>query len=114
MPRQKGITHIDILRRKQAEIAEQLKAAETKQRERQKQTDLRRQDILGELITQHLQAEPESALAKSVLELLGRKLTRPADRVLFPNLPPLAPATDIPSPDRTAAPESAQAHAAPA
>ena len=91
MPRQKGVTQLDVLRRKQAELAEQLKVAEAREREREKQTAGRRREIVGAAIVEHLRAEPDSALAKLVLELLGRKLARPGDRALFAELPALAP-----------------------
>ena len=93
MPRQKGVSQLDVLRRKQAELAEQLKAAEAREREREKQTEGRRREIVGTVIVEHLRAEPESALAKSVMELLGRKLMRPGDRALFAGLPTVAPET---------------------
>ena len=86
MPRQKGVSQLEVLRRKQAELAEQLKAAEAREREREKQTEGRRREIVGAVIVEHLRAEPESALAKSVMELLGRKLVRPGDRALFAEL----------------------------
>lgn len=91
MPRQKGVSQLEVLRRKQAELAEQLKAAEARERERDKQIEVRRREIVGAVIVEQLKAEPESPLAKSVLELVAQKLTRPADRALFPNLLPLRP-----------------------
>ena len=90
MPRQKGVSQLETLRRKQAEIAEQLKAAEARQRERAKQVDARRKELVGDIVVEHLTAEPDSALTKSVMELLNRKLMRPGDRGLFPELPPIA------------------------
>ena len=112
MPRQKGVSQLEGLRRKAVEIAEQLKAAEAKQRERDKQTEARRQEIIGAVIAEHLHSEPKSALAKSVMELLGRKLTRPADRAFFPNLPPLAASRGTPPAETPATMEAAEAHAA--
>jgi hypothetical protein len=115
VPRQKGVSQLDTLRRKQAELAEQLRAAEAREREREKQTEARRQDILGALITEHLKSAPDSPLAKSVIELLSRKLARPADRALFPNLPPLAlqqTKAETPPGDAAAGLETAQPAAA--
>jgi hypothetical protein len=86
MPRQKGITQLDILRRKQAEIAEQLEVAEAKEREKEKQNEARRREIWGAIIADHIRAEPESVLAKASIELLSIKVTRPADRALFADL----------------------------
>ena len=107
MPRQKGVTQLETLRRKQAELAEQLKAAEAREREREKQIEARREEIIGSVIADHLKREPDSPLAKSVLELLGRKLARPADRALFPAF--AAPERAEPPPPPFAAPEIAQA-----
>lgn len=89
MPRQKGMTQLELLRKKQAEIAEQVKAAEGRERERQKLRDNRRRDILGSMIDEALQSDPNSSLAQSVFRLIGEKLTKPADRALFTSLPPL-------------------------
>jgi flagellar motility protein MotE (MotC chaperone) len=54
MPRQKGVTQLETLRRKQAEIAEQLKAAEARERDREKQNDAKRRDLLGSIILENL------------------------------------------------------------
>jgi hypothetical protein len=86
MPRQKGVTQLDILRRKQAEIAEQLQAAEAKEREKEKQNEVRRRELWGAIVADHIRAEPDSVLAKASIELLSIKLTRPADRALFADL----------------------------
>ena len=86
MPRQKGVSQLEVLRRKQAELAEQLKAAEAREREREKQIEEKRREIVGAVIVEHLRAEPESMLAKSVMELLARRLVRPGDRALFAEL----------------------------
>lgn len=114
MPRQKGVSQLETLRRKQAELAEQLKAAEAREREREKQTEAKRQEIIGTLIADYLRSEPDSALARSVIELLGRKLTRAADRALFPYLPLIAPSREPPLPAALAANDAAEVHAAPA
>ena len=74
MPRQKGVSQLEVLRRKQAELAEQLKAAEARERERDKQMEARRREIVGAIIVEQLKAEPESPLAKSVMELVTQKL----------------------------------------
>lgn len=86
MPRQKGVTQLETLRRKQAEIAEQLKAAEARERDREKQNDAKRRDLLGSVILENLRANPDGVLAQSVISLLEGRLTRPVDRALFPAL----------------------------
>ncbi len=86
MPRQKGVTQLETLRRRQAEIAEQLKLAEARERDREKQNDAKRRDLLGSVILENLRTDPEGVLAQSVIFLLDGKLTRPAERALFPAL----------------------------
>ena len=87
MPRQKGVTSLELLRRKHAELADQLKAAEAKQRERERQLDIRRKELLGTVVADYLKEAGDTALAKKLFELVSQKLTKPADRALFPNLP---------------------------
>ena len=87
MPRQKGVTSLELLRRKHAALADQLKAAEAKDRERERQTDIRREKLLGSIIAEYLKKTPDSPLAKMTFELVSRELTKPADRALFTNLP---------------------------
>src|ERR1700744_5201837 len=94
MPRQKGVTQLELLRRKHAALGDQLKIAEAKERERDKQIDARRKELLGAVIADYLKESGDSPLAKTLFDLVGRKLTRPADRALFPNLPAMpSPAT---------------------
>ncbi|MGE0278647.1 MAG: mobilization protein [Nitrospiraceae bacterium] len=88
MPREKGVSQLEILRRKQAEIAEQLKAAEARAQEKAKQEETRRREVLGGIVLAHTRSEPDSAWTRELFKILGEKLTRPADRTLFPNLPP--------------------------
>ena len=108
MPRQKGVSQLEVLRRKQAELTEQLKAAEAREREREKQTEGRRREIVGAVIVDHLRAEPHSALAKLVMELLCRALTRPAERALFPDFPPVAGGRTTRKNQKSRAPVEAQ------
>jgi hypothetical protein len=87
MPRQKGVTSLELLRRKHAELADQLKAAEARQRERDRQRDIRRKELLGAVVSDYLKEAGDTPLAKTLFELVSEKLTKPADRALFPNLP---------------------------
>jgi hypothetical protein len=87
MPRKKGVTSLELLRRKHAELADQLKAAEAKQRERERQLDIRRKELLGTVVADYLKEADDTPLAKTLFELVSQKLTKPADRALFPNLP---------------------------
>ena len=114
MPREKGITQLDILRRRQAEIAEQLKAAEAKAQERAKQEEARRRDLLGSIILTHARNEPDSAWTRMLFEIVGQKLTRPADRALFPNLPASSAAVFSRKAAQKSEPDSMPADAEPA
>jgi hypothetical protein len=89
VPREKGVTQLDILRRKQAELTEQLKAAEAKDQEREKRLESRRKEIIGGLILEHARDKPETPWVHTLFEIVGSKLTKPADRALFPTLPPM-------------------------
>ena len=92
MPRQKGVTSFELLRRKHAELADQLKAAEVKERERERQRDIRRKELLGAVVSDYLKEAGDTPLAKMLFELVSEKLTKPADRALFPNLPAIGSA----------------------
>jgi hypothetical protein len=107
MPRQKGTTQLELLRRRHAEIADQLKAAEAKERERERQLENRRKELLGAIIAEYLKSAPDTPLKKTLLELVGQKLSKPADRALFPNLPGVPAAGEHATiPQTTAAKES--------
>ena len=92
MPRQKGMTQLELLRRKQAEIADQLKAAEAKERERESHLESRRKELLGAVIADYLKEASDSALAKTLFDSSakssqGRRIGR-----YFLSLPPPTPA----------------------
>jgi hypothetical protein len=86
MPRPKGVSQLELLRRKQAAIAEQLHAAETKEHERLERHEAQRREIIANQIGDHLKAQPDEAFALSVFAFLASKLTRPGERALFPEL----------------------------
>jgi hypothetical protein len=56
------------------------------------QLDLRRKELLGAVVSEYLKESGDTPLAKTLFELVGQKLTKPADRALFPNLPAMRPA----------------------
>jgi hypothetical protein len=109
MPRQKGITSLELLRRKHAELADQLKAAEVKERERKRQRDIRRKELLGTVVADYLQEAGDTPLAKTLFELVSEKLTKPADRALFPNLPAIRSAAITSNADPVVGQEAVQA-----
>ena len=73
MPRQKGVTSLEILRRKHAELADQLKAAEAKQREQERQRDIRRKELLGAIVSDYLKEAGDTPLAKELFGLVRPK-----------------------------------------
>jgi hypothetical protein len=110
MPRQKGVTSLELLRRKHAELADQLKAAEARQRERDRQLDIRRKELLGAVVSDYLKEAGDTPLAKTLFELVSEKLTKPADRALFPNLPGIRSGAITNDPAQAADHEVAQAN----
>ena len=93
MPRMKPTDKIEALRQKQAQIAAQLKAAEAREKETARKADTRRKVIAGALAVEHAEKNPKSEFAKVLTKLLDEYVARPADRALFPALPPLAQST---------------------
>jgi hypothetical protein len=110
MPRQKGVTSLELLRRKHAELADQLKAAEVKERERERQRDIRRKELLGAVVSDYLKEAGDTPLAKTLFELVSEKLTKPADRALFPNLPAIRSAAITSNANAAVGQEAVQAN----
>ncbi len=65
MPRPKGVNELELLRRKQAEIGEQVKAAEARQRERLKLQEARRKELLGAIVSEYLRTTSDTPLAET-------------------------------------------------
>lgn len=106
MPRQKPTDKIETLRRKRAELDAQLKAAEARANETARKADTRRKVIAGALAVEHMEKNPNSEFANVLGRLLNEYVVRPADRALFPSLPPVAassaPQSPAPLPEETA------------
>ena len=94
MPRLNPEDRIKNLRQKQAEIMAQLKALEARETRKARKDDTRRKIIAGALALEHFNANPESEFARVMRRLLREYVMRPADRALFPNLPPLPARTE--------------------
>lgn len=74
-----------LLKRKQ-QLDKRLRAAQERQRERERLDNERRKLIIGAAVLDFMLANPDSPLV-NLRELLDRHITRPADRALLPPLP---------------------------
>lgn len=84
MARQKSADHVESLRRQQAEIAQKLKQAEAKERERLAADTRRARELAGAAILTRIDSAPESDFAKAARDLLRATIKKPTDRALFP------------------------------
>jgi len=89
MARQKPSDEIEALRKQRELLDARLKAAEARQKEKDRQLDERRKVVAGALVLEFVAANPASEAARVFAELLDKHLTRAADRALFPALLPL-------------------------
>lgn len=94
MARPKAAVELEALRRQQIELAQKIKEAEARERQREKADTERRERIAGRILLAHLAAHPDSTEAKVLRALLDAALTKPADRALF----------DLPASEASAAP----------
>lgn len=83
MARPKATAELEALRRQQIELAQKIKEAEARERQREKADAERRERIAGRILLAHLAAYPDSAEAKLLHFLLDAALVKPADRALF-------------------------------
>lgn len=83
MPRPKAVDQIEALRRQREAIDQKLKAAEARQREKERADDQHRKLFAGTVALDHMAAHPASAFATTMRELLSRHATRAADKVVF-------------------------------
>lgn len=86
-----------LLEKKQ-QLQAQIKDLESRQRAQDRKNDTRRKIIAGALALEHLEKNPESPFARTLLRLLDEYVTRPAERSLF-NLPPPAGNQNTPPSD---------------
>lgn len=89
MARQKVIDEIEALRKQRELLDARLKAAQARQKEKDRQQDQRRKLLAGTLVLEFVAANPDSEVARLLGQLLDKRLTRSTDRALFPALPPL-------------------------
>lgn len=107
MPRRNPVDQVEALRRQQSAIAEKLKQAEAVERDRRKQEEQRRAEVAGRVALALLDEQPEGDFARALLDALAARVRRPADRALFPSLPPLTAAAAAPDKQAITPPETA-------
>jgi len=86
MPRLTTTDKMATLRKRQEEIANQLKLLEAREREQARKDDSRRKIIAGALALEHFEKNPESDFGRQMFRLLD-EYVEPRNRGLFPNLP---------------------------
>ena len=82
MPRLTTTDKMITLRRRQEEIAAQLKLLEARDREHARKTDSRRKIIAGALALEHYEKNPQSEFGKQMFKLLDEYVP-PRNRALF-------------------------------
>ena len=102
MPRVKGQDRRATLLEKQKQIANQLAAIDAKAREQARKDDTRRKVIAGALILEHMEANPRTAIAQTMRELLVQYVD-PKARHLFPFLEGATAPVLVASEERAAA-----------
>ena len=90
---------LDALRKRQEQLAAQIKDAEKREREQQRKRDTRRKIIVGALTLHHMEKNQDSDFARKVAALIEEYVTKDNERALF-DLEPL-PKND----DRTQRPD---------
>lgn len=87
MARPKVGDELENLRKQQAELAERIKAAEAKQREREREAQQRREILAGRIVLAWIAGEREGATSRELIKVLNDGLTRKGDGALFDFLP---------------------------
>jgi hypothetical protein len=83
MARQKPTDEIATLRKQREELDARLKAAEARQKEKDRQDGERRKTIAGSAALEYATAHPHSEFARIFSDLITKRTGRPADRELF-------------------------------
>jgi xanthine dehydrogenase iron-sulfur cluster and FAD-binding subunit A len=87
MSRPKAADEIDALVKRKEQIEKRLRAAQDRQKERERLDNERRKLIIGAAVLDFMLANPDSPLVLNLREILDRHVTRPAARALLPPLP---------------------------
>lgn len=100
MSQPKATDEIDALLKRKEQLDKRLRAAQERQKERERLDHERRKLIIGAAVLDFMRANPDSALTFNLRELLDRHVTRPQDRALLPALPAADGASgEMPGPD---------------
>jgi hypothetical protein len=83
MARQKIADEIEALRRHREQLDAKLKAAEARQKEKDRQDNERRKVIAGALVLEHVATNPDSEFARVFADLVNKAVVRSIDRALF-------------------------------
>jgi hypothetical protein len=97
MARIKSTDKLTKLQEQIKQLQAQEAAIVARQKEQDRKNETRRKVIAGALAIEHWEKNPQSEFGRVFTRLLGEYVTRPSDRALFPDLPP------IPGPDNTPA-----------
>jgi hypothetical protein len=87
MPRLTTTDKLETLRKRQEEIANQVKLLEAREREQARKDDARRKIIAGALALEHYEKNKASEFGRQMFRLLD-EYVEPRSRGLFPDLPP--------------------------
>lgn len=93
-------SRVDKLLEKKRKIDAQLQAARARERSQKRKDDTRRKIIVGALVQQHAELNPNSDFTLTVLKLIQEHVTSDRDRALF-DLDPLSSQDKQASPSNT-------------
>ena len=91
MPRLSRAEQLEAFRQQQVELAKRIKEAEAAERLKLREDQKRRETLIGRAVLDYVETDPDGAFTKALYALLAERLTRPADRRLFPALPARTP-----------------------
>ncbi len=86
MARLSAKDQIEALRKQQLEIAKRIKDAEAAAKKQFREDEARRESLIGRLILNYMAEYPGDTFSRTIIALLDKGLTRPADRELFADL----------------------------
>jgi hypothetical protein len=82
MARPKADDELDNLLKQQAALNERIKAAEQKKKERDREVQQQREQLVGRVVLAAIDKEPGSQQSRALIAFLNAALTKPADRRL--------------------------------
>jgi predicted nucleic acid-binding Zn-ribbon protein len=105
MARPKTNDELEALRRQQAAIAEKIKEAEAKIREREREIRQAREALAGRVVLAYIDANAGSEAGRLLIEVISKAVAKKSDRELFEFLDepqasaPAAPEITAPGPE---------------